>query len=228
MKKRKPSEPPSPDFKNNPFKSLKGFSPKSRSEQPPSRKRAEQSEDDSELFFRAVAGAKKIEERDESPGIKPGTAAARKNAATTAVTPPEETDKRIFLQAMQKMGTTMKSVSKAYDEDVEFEKPRPAGSRVRQLRRGTIRLGGELDLHGFLKDEALLRLDHFISSAYATGREAVLVITGKGINSPEGPVLQGAVASWLRQRGKGMVAEFASAPRELGGSGAFVVFLRKK
>jgi len=55
----------------------------------------------------------------------------------------------------------------------------------------------------------------------------VLVITGKGINSPEGPVLQGAVAGWLRQQGKGMVAEFSPAPRDKGGSGAFVVFLKK-
>jgi DNA-nicking Smr family endonuclease len=56
----------------------------------------------------------------------------------------------------------------------------------------------------------------------------VLVITGKGINSPEGPVLQRVVAEWLRKEGKGTVAEFAPAPREMGGSGAFVVFLRKQ
>ena len=44
--------------------------------------------------------------------------------------------------------------------------------------------------------------------------------------SAEGPVLQGAVSHWLSERGKGMVAEFAPAPREKGGSGAFVVFLK--
>jgi DNA-nicking Smr family endonuclease len=36
------------------------------------------------------------------------------------------------------------------------------------------------------------------------------------------------VAEWLRKKGKGLVAEFSAAPRELGGSGAFVVFLKKK
>ena len=97
---------------------------------------------------------------------------------------------------------------------------------MRQLKRGTIKITEELDLHGFMKDEALVRLDHFIASAFGRGQKAVLVITGKGINSPEGPVLQGAVAAWLREKGKGLVAEFAPAPRDRGGSGAFVVFLR--
>ncbi len=226
MRKRKPPEHSSPDFKNNLFKSLKGFATKSRPEPSPTRKRTEQTEDDGELFFRAVAGAKQF--ANDGPDPRPETGTVRKNDAPASVTSPEQTDNYIFLHAMQKIGTTMKNAPKAEDEGVEFEKPRSAGSRMRQLKRGTIRLGGELDLHGFLRDEALLRLGRFISSAYGAGREAVLVITGKGINSPEGPVLQGAVAAWLREQGKTMVAEFAPAPRDLGGSGAFVVFLRKK
>ena len=99
---------------------------------------------------------------------------------------------------------------------------------MRQLKRGTIRISEELDLHGFLKDEALKRLEHFIANAYARGSQSVLVITGKGINSPEGPVLPGAVAAWLREQGRGMIAEFHPAPRDRGGSGAIVVFLRQR
>jgi DNA-nicking Smr family endonuclease len=41
-------------------------------------------------------------------------------------------------------------------------------------------------------------------------------------------VLQQAVTGWLRDAGKKLVVEFASAPREMGGSGAFVVFLREQ
>ena len=96
------------------------------------------------------------------------------------------------------------------------------------MKRGTIRISRELDLHGFLKHEALIRLKQFVDAASSGGHEAVLVITGKGINSPEGPVLQGAVKEWLGKEGKTLVAEFSPAPRALGGSGAFVVFLRKK
>ncbi|HAK60118.1 MAG TPA: hypothetical protein DCO77_07010, partial [Nitrospiraceae bacterium] len=108
----------------------------------------------------------------------------------------------------------------------ESRKQQSSPTRMRQLKRGTIRINGELDLHGYFKDEALVHLEQFIADAYHRGLQAVLVITGKGVNSPEGPVLPGAVAAWLRREGKGRVAEFAPAPRDLGGAGAFVVFLR--
>jgi len=102
-----------------------------------------------------------------------------------------------------------------------------ARSRTRQVRRDAVHISRELDLHGFLRDEALHRLHSFIWNAYNEGQSAVLVITGKGLNSPEGPVLQGAVDAWLRNQGRGMVADFSPAPRGRGGKGAFVVFLKK-
>jgi DNA-nicking Smr family endonuclease len=97
---------------------------------------------------------------------------------------------------------------------------------MRQLKRGSIGISETLDLHGYVKDEALQRLARFISNAYHRGSKAVLVITGKGLNSPDGPVLQGSVDAWLRDQGKAMVVEVAQAPRDKGGSGAVVVFLR--
>ncbi len=224
MKKNKHADRHAPDFKNSPFKSLKDFAPQSSNDPAPPQKRNEQTEDDSELFFRAVAGTKQLthgENTNKSPSAgKPG------KQTTVESIPLEQKDNRLFLQAMKNIGTTVTAVRR--DEEISQEKPRSASSRMRQFKRGTIRLSGELDLHGFLRDEALTKLEHFVSSAYARGREAVLVITGKGINSPDGPVLQGAVAAWLREQGKRMVAEFATAPRDLGGSGAFIVFLRKK
>ncbi len=224
MKPKKPSDRSSPHFKNSPFQSLKGFIPQPSADPPPPRKRDKQTRNDSELFLRAVAGTKKII-RSESPAMP----SRRKTEKDTAIgrTPLEQQDHELFLRAMEKIGTTNTKVSKSGDDEVVHGKPRTASSRMRQLKRGTIRLGGELDLHGFLRDEAITKLEHFISSAYARGREAVLVITGKGINSPAGPVLQGAVAAWLRKQGNRLVTEFVSAPRDLGGSGAFVVFLRK-
>ena len=54
----------------------------------------------------------------------------------------------------------------------------------------------------------------------------MLVITGKGSHSAEGPVLQQVVAGWLRDQGRDLITEYAPAPQEMGGSGAFVIFLR--
>jgi DNA-nicking Smr family endonuclease len=135
-------------------------------------------------------------------------------------------DEELFLEAMGSLGTTALRAEEPEPEGTGHA--RSSSNRMRQLKRGTIRIGEELDLHGFLKDEALRRLEHFIMNAYARGQQAVLVITGKGYNSAEGPVLQGAVAAWLREQGKGIVAAFMSAPRGKGGSGAYVVFLKRR
>lgn len=223
MKKDKTSDKPAADFKNSPFRSLKGLAPHPAPQQPgaapsvPAPKN--QTEDDGALFLRAMAGAKKLDQTDEAPfpGARPDK--------TAGTVPADDAEEQLrFLEAMKKMGPVIRAARQ--EELEEGQQRRSASSRMRQLKRGTIKITEELDLHGFMKDEALVRLDRFIASAFGRGQKAVLVITGKGINSPEGPVLQGAVAAWLREKGKGPVAEFAPAPRDRGGSGAFVVFLK--
>lgn len=223
MKKNKSTESTSAHFNNNPFKSLKRV--KSTASAAPAAKpatpaRNEKQEDEIDLFLRAVSGVRAIDSGSGNPSE------TKKNQIAEASRGEDRDDRQLFLQAMQKIGTTLR---KAHPEADIDEAPRqPASSRMKQLKRGTIRIREELDLHGNTKDEALVKLSHFIAAAYSRGQQAVLIITGKGINSPEGPVLQGAVAEWLRGKGKGMVAEFAPAPRTMGGSGAFVVFLKNR
>jgi DNA-nicking Smr family endonuclease len=226
MKKNKSKEQSSAEFKNHPFKSLKGFAPthapaeKKTSTAPVREVNLNNPEDDASLFLRAVDGAKRM-------GPEPGPSAPalkQTDDEKSAAGKPE--DKQLFLQAMRTMGATFRD--KAPERKTEESVHRAHTGRMRQLKRGTIRISQELDLHGFLKDEAVMQLERFIIDAFRQGQTAVLVITGKGINSPEGPVLQGAVAEWLRQRGSGMVSEFSPAPRDRGGSGAFVVFLKEK
>jgi DNA-nicking Smr family endonuclease len=220
MKKKKTDGPPQADFRNNPFRSLKGFAPKpeAREKKPaPAPRKEAKPEDESTLFLQAVSGARRIEQEEVPASVTPSQKPAGKKDAVYSE------DRNLFLQAMRKIGTTF-GERQPEEEDL---RPRSPSSRVKQLKRGTLRIGAELDLHGYLRDEALLRLGHFISNAAARDLDAVLVITGKGMNSPEGPVLQGAVSAWLRERGKTWVAEFSPAPRDKGGSGAFVVFLKR-
>jgi DNA-nicking Smr family endonuclease len=225
MKKRKDGDKAPVEFKNNPFKSLKGFSPPRPTIENkiiPRPKQEETQEDERELFLQAVTGARKVDSREvDSPG-KVGTQEQAPSPTLAAI----PRDSELFLAAMQKIGTTIREVQR----EKESREPgrRSVSSRSRQLKRGKILVSRELDLHGFLKDEALQRLEQFISEAVTLGQQAVLVITGKGLNSPEGPVLQGTVAAWLKDEGKRMVLEFVPAPRYLGGSGAFVVFLKKQ
>jgi len=220
MKKKKKTESKIKDFNHAPFKSLKGFVTETAEQPIPAREvkpstPAAPEEDDATLFLRSVADVKRISSRQSSG----------KQAKIAASVPPKINDEesRLFLQSLEKMDVTFQ------DEIPDVEPLRPVAiNRLRQLKSGVIRIDLELDLHGLTREEALESLKHFISGAYNRGQKAVLVITGKGNNSPGEPVLQGAVISWLRENGKTMVAEFSPAPQQMGGGGALVVFLKDK
>ena len=215
MKKQKPGS-----FKNTPFGSLKPLKTGKRDlkdEPSPLPRKAKDEPDNTGLFVREMEGVTRL-------GAAPSKKRPQQAAEPKKSSPAGAEEERLFLKAMQSMGTRFEK--KQAEQEDEDRGRQSSAARMRQLKRGTIRISEELDLHGHFKDEALVRLERFITDAYHRGLQAVLVITGKGVNSPEGPVLPGAVSTWLRREGKGRVAEFAPAPRELGGSGAFVVFLR--
>lgn len=97
---------------------------------------------------------------------------------------------------------------------------------LNQLRRGKLRIGAELDLHGMTAASARTALDAFIAECRARGIETARVIHGKGYRSgPEGPVLRGLVHARLAEVDD-VVAFTAAAPHE-GGSGATLVLLRR-
>ena len=54
-----------------------------------------------------------------------------------------------------------------------------------------------LDLHGFKRDDALAALNSFIIESKGLGLEKILIITGKGIHSKNGPVLRNTVIKFL-------------------------------
>lgn len=170
--------------------------------------------DDRELFLRAVQGVDKL----KTPN--PEKKSARETIDNVEPQIGDE-ERKLFLSSLKGMDTTFR------DEYPETETDHPlAVNRMRQLKNGALRINLELDLHGLTREDALTSLSRFVTGAYNRAQKAVLVITGKGNNSSSEPVLQSAVASWLRESGKKMVAEFAPAPRQMGGSGAFVVFLK--
>jgi DNA-nicking Smr family endonuclease len=223
MRTKKPNKNrPGGDFRNNPFSTLKGFATPHRSvpAAPPADVRGG-TEDEEELYRQAMSGARPL----VRGGDGAGTARRPQQVADRAAT--AEPDSQLFLDAMRTIGTASFG-EPAGEPETDDRGRRSSSSRMRRLRKGSLRIAQELDLHGFVKDEAIRRLAHFVSSAAAHGRDAVLVITGKGANSPGGPVLPAAVAAWLRGPGAALVAEFHQAPRDKGGSGAYVVFLRAR
>ncbi len=234
-KKSRHTEPKPAEFHTTPFSALRGVAVAATSQSvEPARPipRPEPVEDDSELFLRAMDDVKRLGRRDAPAGAAtqtqqqtqqvrpaPGRAAAEKRQPEL-----DRGEREAFSKAIGqlKLDVTFS------DQTPEDEELKPLGAnRLRQLKRGVVSVERQLDLHGLTREEALEALPRFLGSAAAHGEKAVLVITGKGNNSLVEPVLQQAVLGWLRDAGRKLVVEFAPAPREMGGSGAFVVFLRR-
>lgn len=101
--------------------------------------------------------------------------------------------------------------------------------RIARLKSGRIPPEATVDLHGLLEEEARLAVRAAVRDARGAGFRTILVIHGRGLHSPEGPVLKKALPSWLGEPPVGgWVLAFASAPPELGGPGATLVLLRKR
>ena len=227
MKKHKQHEPKPKEFAAKPFAALKGVHPVATAPVVTKTglpvKPVVRDTDDRGLFLRAMADVRRFDRPAPTTEMRVPSGPV----GLPAVRRIDEEERQLFLETLQglKLDVTFQDGSLEEDESV----PAPlAVNRMRQLRRGTIRIDYELDLHGLTRDEALDALARFIGGAFNRGQQAVLIITGRGNNSPGEPVLQRAVTGWLRGDGRQFVAEFALAPGSMGGDGAVVVFLKGK
>lgn len=86
-----------------------------------------------------------------------------------------------------------------------------------------------LDLHGMNSLQAFQALVPFFRSAWQKGLRTVIVVTGRGINSPIGmAVLRHKLHTWLIQEPfKRVVMAFSTARPSDGGTGSMYILLRK-
>jgi DNA-nicking Smr family endonuclease len=225
-KQRQHHTPKEKEFHVSSFGALKGIAVSGAEPVPPPQPAAlkpqETFEEGIDLFLMAVEGVRPLRPSPQKP-VRNGSTPALKPAQKKGEVLPA-LDDGAFLVEIGRLKLDTKFSDSAQDDG---ELQPLAGNRLRQVKRGIVSVSHQLDLHGLTRDEALAALPRFLLSAQKRGQKAVLVITGKGNHSPEEPVLHHAVASWLRDAGRTTVLEFAPAPREMGGSGAFVVFLRQ-
>lgn len=226
---KKPSRPKNQEFANNPFRELKGLSVSSSSlsDQPPppsAAPRAKTPTDEGELF---AAEMKLLGVETRSPGDRPEKlppGPEKGSPAKTLPAPRRPAEEDEFLAAVGRLDTTF--VDNYPEPEIEADLPRAAPRRMRKLRRGQVKPEEELDLHGLHRDRALEKVRWFLQDAVHHGRRIVLIVTGRGQHSAEGPVLREAVARFLREDPDGLVLEWGAAPPRYGGAGALVVFLR--
>ncbi len=98
-----------------------------------------------------------------------------------------------------------------------------------KLRSGSLSPEAHLDLHGKNARQALDSLILFIKNAYQRSMRTVLVVTGRGRNSPEGiGIIRLQLQEWLtRDPFKRVVLAFCTAQPHDGGPGAVYVLLRR-
>jgi DNA-nicking Smr family endonuclease len=101
---------------------------------------------------------------------------------------------------------------------------------MKKLKRGELPVQDFIDLHGFTKQEAEVELKEFLIRSYKLGFRCVLIVHGRGLNSPESlPVIKEGLPRWLGQGPiRKLVLAFATARPYDGGTGAIYVLLRRR
>jgi len=176
---------------------------------------------DTELFAREMAmlGVDEQPKDDEQPEKE-----SLDDHQEIPVAPPPKaiavTEQEEFLSALGQMEALFQ------DEFPGEESPVATPGRMKQLRQGRLAPEASLDLHGMTREQARGKIRFFLEDSVFQGRKTVLVITGRGKGSPDGPVLRTDIQRYLAGEAKAWVVEWGQAPARYGGEGALVVFLK--
>ena len=188
-----------------------------------STKGPKQPESETELFLRAMERVKPLPEKSGGREI-PQKTGHREN---TPFPDEQASRERSYLQDL-------------VDGKIEFEialsdeylqghvlglDPRIA----KKLQAGAFSVEAHLDLHGLTIDEALSSLIQFVKHNYLNNCRCLLIIPGRGKNSPNGRgVLRDQIQTWLtRDPLKRVLLAFSTAQPKHGGAGALYLLLRK-
>lgn len=171
------------------------------------------SQDDLELFLKAVDGAKPLKTDVRVPS-------ERKKPKPRAVF--SKADEAEALR--ESLLDDIDAIETGNVDTMRYNHPSVGKRTMRKLSRGRYAVQAEIDLHGMTVAEAKPRLSDFMQHAAATGKLCVRVVHGKGKGSGDrGPVLKHAVNRWLRSWN--MVIAFCSTRQVDGGTGAIYVLL---
>jgi len=233
MSKKKQKHSAAP-FKNNPFDSVKGFSvspsktdtvvekkstPEVEKQQPVVEREVDFNQAMSQLGVVSMENQDQVSEPLSDDFVEELTKPSAK---------PLTTDEEIFLDGLGDLDCVFTDDYDDSDLDASEQTSGGEPRRMKQLRQGKLKPQQTLDLHGCYRDEAQQRVRHFLKNRQAEGLQTVLIITGRGKRSPNGEsVLRSDVERYLTTQASAWVVEWGRAPRQYGGEGALVVFLRQ-
>jgi DNA-nicking Smr family endonuclease len=101
---------------------------------------------------------------------------------------------------------------------------------MKRLKRGELPVQDHIDLHGRTRQQAESAVKDFVYQSYRSGLRCILIVHGRGLNSPDSfPVLKEGLPLWLGRGKTGkLVLAFSTARPYDGGTGATYVLLRKR
>ena len=194
------------------FKALEGFKETLRC-----KREVVHGKTDEELFSEAMADVREIREFREipfqkSPGIKPRI--VHRDNGIEVLRQIVEGKKKIRLSDT--------------GEYMEWACPSLRGNISRRLHEGCFAVQDSIDLHGMTLGEAEESLNLFFSEAIRKRLFCIKVIHGRGLRSPQGPVLKEALSKWLHGRFRKRILAYATAKDCDGGLGATYIMLKSK
>jgi len=222
MKKKKKKDLFHPAF-NGLEKTLKKYPEPSPDQKTPIKpKEVEKPADDENIFSRAMSGVVPIEKK----GIRKIQAHEKKTAPPY---PAPDVEQEVMDHLRDLVDGTAEMDITFSDEYIEGSISGVDRNTMRRLKRGQIPVQDHIDLHGLTRNEAETRVRDFLVSSQGRGLQCVLIVHGRGLNSPDNiPILKERLPVWLnRGPARRIVKAFSSARLYDGGTGAIYVLLRR-
>jgi DNA-nicking Smr family endonuclease len=222
MKKKKKKDVFHPAF-DGLEKALKKYPEPVAHKQPPLKpQKVEKIPEDESIFSRAMSDVVPLEKK----GIRK-TPAHEKKIAPPYPAPDVEQEVMDHLRDLVD-GTAEMDITFS-DEYIEGSISGVDKNTMRRLKRGQIPVQDHIDLHGLTQKEAETRVREFLVRSQGRGLQCVLIVHGRGLNSPDSiPVLKERLPVWLnRGPARKIVKAFSSARPYDGGTGAIYVLMRR-
>ena len=173
--------------------------------------------DDEELFGKAMREVREIREYREMPLYSRKTASEFKitSSDSEALKALEEITKGKRPINLPDTSEYVEWVNRDYREDI-----------IKKLHEGQYAVQDCLDLHGISVEEADLEVEDLFKKSLRHGYRCIKIIHGRGLRSPNGPVLKDTLIKWLQFRYRKYIAAFVTARQCDGGLGALYILLR--
>jgi DNA-nicking Smr family endonuclease len=172
---------------------------------------------DDELFVNAMKEVREIKEFRRIP-------VPQKEAR---LSPGEKSSDREAIRVLEEIVTGKRSMHLPDTQEyVEWTDQDCRRAIIGKLHEGKFSVQDYLDLHGMCVEEAETAVRQFLKGALFKRHRCVKIIHGRGLRSPQGPVLKDALIQWLSGRYRKHVIAFVTARQCDGGLGALYILLR--